>query len=115
MNRFFGRFINTFNGSIVLIRKDINFMIHLIIGVLVILIGFVTGINRVEWMFVVSAIMFVLTTEAINTAIETSIDLVTRKYHVLAKKAKDISAFAVLLASIYAVIVGLIVFIPYWF
>lgn len=115
MDRLIRRFINTFNGCIALFKKDTNFLIHLIIALIVIIISFVTGITRVEWLFIISAIMIVFITEAINTSIETAVDLVTRKRHPLAKIAKDVSAFAVLLASIYAVIIGLIVFIPYLF
>lgn len=115
MNNFFERFINTFNGCNTLIKKDYNFVIHLIIGVIVAITGLATGITSIEWLFIVTAIMFVLTTETINTAMETVVDLVTKQYHPLAKKAKDISAFAVLLSSIYAIIVGLIIFLPYWF
>ena len=83
------------------------------VALIVVIIGFVIGLSAVEWLFIITAIMLVLITEAINTAIENTVNLVTGKFHPLAKKAKDISAFSVLLASIYAVIVGLIIFLPY--
>ena len=44
-----------------------------------------------------------------NTAIETVVDLVTDDYHELAKRAKDISAGAVLITSVGAVILGYLV------
>ncbi len=49
------------------------------------------------------AVMFismwlVLLAEAINSAIERVVDLVTKEYHPLAGQAKDIGAFAVMLA-----------------
>ncbi|NKQ40428.1 MAG: diacylglycerol kinase [Sulfurovum sp.] len=40
----------------------------------------------------------ILLTEAINSAIERVVDLVTLEHHELAKQAKDIGAFAVLVA-----------------
>ena len=115
MHKVIQRFRNTFNGCIALFKKDTNFLIHLIIAFIVIIISFAIGITQVEWLFIISAIMIVFITEAVNTSIETAVDLVTRKRHPLAKITKDVSAFAVLLASIYALIVGFIIFIPYLF
>ncbi|GAE33400.1 diacylglycerol kinase [Halalkalibacter akibai JCM 9157] len=50
--------------------------------------------------------------EIMNTAIERTVDLVTEEYHPLAKRAKDISAAAVFVYCIFAVVIGLIIFIP---
>lgn len=110
----FKRFKNTFNGCIALLQKDRNYIIHIVIAIIVVIFGFIHQLNSTEWLFIITAIMLVLIAEAINTAIETTVDLFTKTYHPLAKKAKDISAFAVLIASIYAVIVAIIIFVPYW-
>lgn len=59
--------------------------------------------------------LLVLTLEAVNTAIECVVDLVTMDYHELAKQAKDIAAFSVMLVSIFALITGLVVFLPHIF
>lgn len=101
-----------YHGMIQMFRKDSHFFIHLVITIAVIFLSFVFPLSIVEWLFVMSAIFSVLSTEAINTSIEYVVDLVTEDYHELAKFAKDISAFAVLLTSLYAVMVGLIIFMP---
>ena len=62
------------------------------------------------WILLVSAAVFI--TETINTAIETTVDLVTLEYNPLAKLAKDVAAAAVLLAAAQAVIIGFIIFVP---
>lgn len=111
----FKRFKFAYNGFKALLVKDHNFLLHLIIAILVILLGFIFNINRYEWISILLAIFLVLTTEAINTAIEFTIDLITLDYHEYAKYAKDIAAFSVTLTSILAVIIGLIVFIPHIF
>ena len=49
-----------------------------------------------------------------NTALEYVVDLITDEYHELAKKAKDTAAASVMLASIIALVIGLIVFLPYF-
>ena len=70
--------------------------------------------SAIEWLFILLAIFLVLTLEAVNTAIECVVDLVTMDYHELAKQAKDIAAFSVMLVSIFALITGLVVFLPYF-
>ena len=47
--------------------------------------------SAIEWLFILLAIFLVLTLEAVNTAIECVVDLVTMDYHELAKQAKDIA------------------------
>ncbi|MCC9813377.1 diacylglycerol kinase, partial [Streptococcus agalactiae] len=58
-------------------------------------------------------IFLVITFEIINSAIENVVDLASN-YHfsMLAKNAKDMAAGAVLVVSLFAVLVGLIIFIP---
>ncbi|ARB77686.1 MULTISPECIES: diacylglycerol kinase family protein [Staphylococcus] len=111
----FKRFRYAFNGFKALLVKDHNFLLHLIISILVIVLGFIFQLNRYEWLFILLSIFLVLTLEALNTAIEFVVDLVTLDYHEFAKYAKDIAAFSVMLVSIFAIITGLIIFIPHIF
>ena len=60
----------------------------------------------------VFAIGLVFVTETINTAIEVDMDLTSPNYHPYAKDTKDISAGAVLISVIVALIIGLIIFLP---
>ncbi|MCG1008978.1 diacylglycerol kinase family protein [Salinicoccus sp. ID82-1] len=96
-----------------LVGKDNHFIIHFLLAGATIAAGAILMIERIEWLFIVSAIFFVLIAEALNTSIEASVDLTTGEYHPLAKAAKDAGAAAVLLSSLYAVIVALFIFIPY--
>lgn len=107
------RFLYPIQGFITLLKKDVNFVIHLIAAVLVIIFSFYFQITKVEWMFVIIAIFSVLFMEVINTSVEYVVDLVTEDYHELAKHAKDTAAFAVLLSSIMSAIIGIIIFMPY--
>lgn len=85
------------------------------IAVAVICICAAVNITAVEWLFIMTAVFLVLITETLNSAIEYTVDLITGDYHILARYAKDIAAAAVLLASIYAVIVGMVILLPYLF
>ncbi|MDT4091221.1 diacylglycerol kinase [Staphylococcus aureus] len=108
------RFKYALDGLKILIQKDYKFLLHVFAMIVAIVFGLVLNINRIEWIFILIAIALVLTVEALNTAIEYVVDLVTVEYHDLAKYAKDIAAFSVLTVSILAFIIGLIVFLPHF-
>jgi diacylglycerol kinase (ATP) len=89
-----------------------NARVHALAIVVVTALGFYFNINKNEWCSVVLAFSLVLSAEALNTAIEFVVDLVSPQYHPLAGKAKDVAAAAVLITAMGAVIVGLIIFLP---
>ncbi len=86
--------------------------IHAITGISTILLGFIFDIDHMEWMVIILCIALVLSTEAINSALEQLTDIVSPNYLESAGKVKDIAAGAVLIASIAACIIGLIIFVP---
>lgn len=102
---------NAFNGIWYCIKTQKNIRIQLIIAVIVITISLIFKLNYIEMIFIVLAIMLVLITEVINTAIESVVDLVTKEYNPIAKIAKDVAAGAVVLASVNAVIIAIIIFL----
>ena len=75
-------------------------------------LGFYLQINLQEWLWISLAISLVLVIEAINTAIELTLNRISREYHPVTKQAKDIAAGAVVLCCLQAIVIGLIVFIP---
>ncbi|MDC0307978.1 diacylglycerol kinase family protein [Planctomycetaceae bacterium] len=58
------------------------------------------------------ATSLVLLAEALDSAIESVVDLVEPEKHPLAGRAKDIAAAAVLIASVISVIIGVLLFGP---
>ena len=94
------------------IEHERNFKIEIIIAILVILAGVFFKVSKTEWILLLLTTASVLVLELINTSIERCVDLVTKDYHELAKNAKDISAGAVLLMSLFSVGVGIIIFVP---
>lgn len=108
------RFKYAFDGMKVLLHKDHKFLLHIFAMIVAIAFGFIFKIDSHEWIFILIAIALVLAVEALNTAIEYVVDLVTTDYHEFAKFAKDIAAFSVLIVSILALIIGLIIFVPYF-
>jgi len=100
------------SGILTAIKQERNVKIHLVISILVIVLGIINDLSKQEWLFIAFCIGLVISLELVNTAIERVVDLVTDKYHPLAKEAKDIAAGAVFVAAILSVIVGGIIFIP---
>ena len=105
-------FAYALKGISVLISKQVNFRIHLFAVIAVILGGIILDVSLMEWIILILCMGLVLMLEALNTAIEYTIDLVSPGYHELAGKIKDISAAAVLIAALTSALIGLIIFIP---
>ena len=98
-----------------LVRSQPNARIHTLATLLVVMIGWYVEVSRLEWALLLGAVGAVWTAEALNTAIEWAVDLVSPDHHPLAGKAKDVAAAGVLIASLAAVAIGLLVFYPYVF
>lgn len=105
-------FQNAFRGIRYLIQTQRNTWIYIPVTVLVIFFGFYFRINTSEWVATTISLGLVWSLECINTAIETTVDLVSPEFHPLAKIAKDCAAGGVLLSAVAAGIIGLIVFLP---
>ncbi len=87
-----------------------NARIHLAISVMVIIAAIYFKISLIEWIAVVYAIGLVFTAEAFNTAVEEWVDSIQPDYDKKAGRVKDISAGAVLIASIVAAVIGILIF-----
>jgi len=106
-------FAHAFNGLFFTLRNEKNSWIHLFLTVIVILAGFYFNISRIEWIIIVISTALVWMAELINTSLEKIVDLITIEKNSSAKLAKDVAAAAVLVSAFMAVLVGLIIFIPY--
>jgi undecaprenol kinase len=118
-NRIFGwitcraqSFKHAGRGLLLLCLTQWNFRVHLAAGIGATCLAFYFRITAIEWLFLIAAIALVLCAEALNTALERTVDLLQPERHPLARDAKDLAAAAVLIASLFALIVGLIVFAP---
>ena len=100
-----------FEGIIHVLRTQRNMRIHFMIAAGVLIAALIVGVGRLELVVLLMAISFVLIAEMINSALEAGIDVATTSFDPLAKLAKDISAGAVLIATINAVAVGYLVFV----
>ena len=101
-------------GILQVFRSERSFRLQIFAFALVVIAGFIFRITGMEWVFILIAGSIVLVSEMINTAVEYIIDLITEEYRVLAGHIKNVTAGAVLVSSIIAVIIGLVIFVPYF-
>ena len=99
-------------GIGVMLKTQHNAWIHSLATVGVLLAGFGFRVSPNEWIALVLSIMAVWTAEALNTAFESLCDVASPEFHPMVERAKDVAAGAVLIASVCAVVVGVIVFGP---
>jgi len=100
-------------GFRIALLNEFKIRLHCAIVVIVVTGGFLLNLSILEWISVVISMGMVLITELINTSIETLSDTLHPDVSEGIKNTKDIAASAVLIASTTALIIGLIVFIPY--
>ena len=99
-------------GALLLIRTEASIQIQVVLGILVTVAGFYYNITNTEWILQVLSISLVIGIEGANTAIEKICDFVHPDFDKRIGFIKDVSAGAVMLVSIGAIIVGLIIYIP---
>ena len=112
MKKLLKSFKYAFEGIFTGIKGEQNMKVHIVIMILVIIFGIMLKISTIEWIICIVLFGLVISMELINTAIENTVDLVTKEKNEQAKIAKDVAAGAVLVSAIASAIIGLIIFIP---
>lgn len=93
-------------GIVYTLALERNMRIHVGIAALVTLFAMFFRLSLTDCLLLLIPMAIVLAAELMNTAIEKTVDLVTKEIHPLAKIAKDVAAGAVLVSSGLAVIIG---------
>lgn len=102
-----------FEGIRFAFKQERNLRFHFFTLIIISLAGWFFSISRMEWLVLILTFALVILMEMANTIAEWTIDLITKhQYHIIAKYVKDVAAGAVLIATIFAVIIGAIIFIP---
>ena len=97
------------------IWRENNFRIQIFIALIVIVLMYVYDLSRLESVALILVIISVLILEALNTIFEHLSDILKPRLHDYIKIIKDIMAAVVLMASIGAIIIGLMIFWPHIF
>jgi len=99
-------------GMVYILRTQPNAWIELVALGVVCVAGWWLGITRLEWALLALTVAVVLALEAVNTAVEAVVDLVSPEYHPLAKIAKDAAAGAMVFAVLGSIVVAAAIFGP---
>ena len=98
------------NGIRYALQSERNIRIHLVIFFLAILAAWLLQISKIEFLLIlgISAVTFSL--EMVNTAVERLADRVTPEYDKQIGLVKDVMAGAVMVSSLFAIVIGVVVF-----
>lgn len=110
---FIAGFGYAWQGIVYVVRTQRNARVHLAIGACVAILAAALRLTRVEWAILLVCMVAVIATEMINTVVEAVVDMVTDRYHPLARVAKDVAAGTVLFTAIGAALIGLLVLGPH--
>ena len=110
--KFLNSFGFAFSGIKYALTTQLNMKIHLIASILVVLLGWYFNLSKIEWCCITFCIAMVIATELLNTSIELICDFIQPEKHKKIKHIKDISAAAVLITAIAAIVIAFIIFIP---
>lgn len=113
------RFIDSVNcaieGILWTARTQRHMRWHFMAAAAVLLVALFLRVSPLDFVLLAFAVTLVLFAELINTALEVVVDLVSPEFHPLAKRAKDVAAGGVLVASIGAVVMGYLALCRYVF
>lgn len=112
----FGRIVASFgfagSGLVTLWKTQTNARVHSVATALVVSMAVWLPLAPSDLALLVFAIALVWAAEAMNTAVEATVDLVTEEHRPLARIAKDTAAAAVLVCAIGAAVVGVLILGP---
>ena len=107
-------FVYAWRGLVFLFLKEDSFKYQLFFSICFIIAGFYFQISTSEWLAQLLIIAVVLSMEGLNSSVEQLSDYVQPKHDNAIGKIKDIAAGAVLVFGIFAFVIMLIIYIPYF-
>ncbi len=101
------------SGLYIVWREEQNFRVQIVAALLVFILALLLKIKHYEFLVLVMISVFVLVLEVLNSILERIVDAMRPRINIFVEAIKDMMAAAVLLASLFSVIIGLIIFLPY--
>ncbi len=114
ITRLFKSFHYASRGIIIAWRSEQSFRIQILVAVLVFLLAAWLPVSLGQAIVLLMLVMLVLTLELINSILERFVDVFKPRIHPMVEEIKDLMAGAVLIASVGALIAGLLIFVPYF-
>ncbi|MCL4456247.1 MAG: diacylglycerol kinase [Nitrospirae bacterium] len=105
---------NAIEGILHAAKTQRHLRYHFYSAVAVLVLGYVLGLERTDFLIVAIAVILVLLAEMINTAVEYIVDMVSPEHSEKARVVKDVAAGAVLITAFGAAVLGYIIIFPYF-
>jgi diacylglycerol kinase (ATP) len=100
-------------GFFLLLTTENAIISQILIGLFFVGLGFYLDLSRVDWALQTLAIGLVLSIESLNTAVEKVCDFIHPDYHDKIGFIKDVASGAVTFAALTALVIGLLIYLPY--
>ena len=113
LRRWFKSVNNAIEGILHAAKTQRHVRFHLYSASAVLILSFILGVNREEFLLISTVVVLVILAEMLNSAIELLVDLSSPQKSEKARIIKDIAAGAVLITVMGAVLIGYIILIPY--
>jgi diacylglycerol kinase len=112
--QFIKSFAHAVRGARTLIKTEQSFRVQTVVGLVVLVLMTVFPLATFERIAVLFLVAMVLVLEMLNSIFERLVDTFKPRIHPVVGEIKDIMATVVLLASIFAAVIGLIIFVPHF-
>ncbi len=103
-------FRHAMRGVYMAVVQEPNMRVYLVIIALVLLAGFVCGLERWAWVAILVCFALVISAELLNTCVERICDKITTQRDGLIRDIKDMAAGAVFVCALLSVGVAVLVF-----
>jgi diacylglycerol kinase (ATP) len=94
-------------------RTQRHLRYHFFSAAAVLIVSYIVGVTRMEFIILALAVIIVLAAEMLNSAVEAVVDLLSPDFSEQARIAKDIAAGAVFISAFGAAVLGYIILFPY--
>jgi diacylglycerol kinase (ATP) len=112
-SRWFTAANNATEGILQAAKTQPHLKFHLLAAFSVLLCCFIIGLDKYEFAVIALVAIVVIVAEMFNSALEAVVDLTTQEFKPLARTAKDVSAGAVLISAIGALVIGYLILGPH--
>ncbi len=104
---------NAIEGVLYAARTQRHVRFHLYAASGVIVLSFILGVNKEEFLLITLLAVVVILAEMLNSSLEVTVDIISPEKNEKARAAKDIAAGAVLITAFGAFVLGYIILAPY--
>lgn len=104
---------HAWDGLCFAFRQERSFRIQIAATLVVFIALVLLPLERWERVILLMATAMVLVLELVNSMVERFVDLVKPRLHSYVKEIKDLMAAAVLVAAVFAAVIGILILAPY--